>query len=316
MIYELRSTSWPCVTGVLRLRFKAESVLPNTETRKRGARVATAPLLICLLAFCLTLSSAHAFPAAPHHILHGTVRDEHGAPLSLTSAQVFLETSNGISLTCRVSPGAQPGENYRLIVPVDSFTTPDPFKSTALRPTTPFRLKVKIDNTTYLPIEMAGNPASLGEPAGSTLINLTLGVDSIGDGLPDAWKNLVIAMLGGGLTLADITPNGIAPNGMTYYANYIAGTYAWDPQDALKLSVVGHADQGPIVQFFGVAGHTYSIQGTTNLVNWAPMTIRAPGNTSDPGGQTLYNPSSQVVATEIVLAPGQPKAMFFRIRVH
>jgi hypothetical protein len=107
-----------------------------------------------------------------------------------------------------VSPDIQPGENYRLIVPMDSLSAIDPYKPTALHPLVGFRLKVRIGETVYVPIEMAGNLSTLGQPAGETLANLTLGVDSDGDGIPDAWENLLIQMLGGGLTLASITPDG------------------------------------------------------------------------------------------------------------
>ena len=268
-----------------------------------------------VLALALELLPVHAFPPAPHHIIHGTVRDEMGEPLSLASAQVFLETTNGVVITCQVSPEIRPGENYRLIVPMDSITSTDLYKPTALTKSMPFRMKVKIGQTIYLPLEMTGNLIALGAPGGETLLNLTLGVDSDGDGLPDAWENLIIQMLGGGLNLSSINPNGIAPNGMTYMANYIAGTYAWDPEDALKLSFIRRPGQGPVVQFYGVAGRTYSVLATTNLVNWSTMTIRVPPGTSDPGAQSYHNPTSQILETEVILAPGQTNNMMYRVRV-
>jgi hypothetical protein len=282
------------------------------------------PVLVVLLAVGACFSwCARAFPPAPPHVIHGLVRDEYGEPLSLSSAQVFLETTNGLAITCQISPDVQPGENYRLIVPMDSLTTLDLYKATALRPNIPFRLKVKIGKTVYLPIEMAGNLASLGLPAGETLINLTLGVDSDGDGIPDAWENLLIQMLGGGLTLADINPNGDNDHdGISNYQEYLAGTYAWDPADGtategLKLGLVRRGGQGPVVQFFGTAGRTYSVHGTTNLTTWTTMSIRVPaGNTNVPGSQQYSNAVSQIIEAEVLLGPVEPKTMFFRVRVN
>jgi hypothetical protein len=207
---------------------------------------------------------------------------------------------------------------------MDSLTTTDPYKTTALRPNIPFRLKVKIGQTVYLPIEMAGNLASLGLPAGETLINLTLGVDSDGDGIPDAWENLLIQMLGGGLTLADINPNGDNDrDGTSNYQEYIAGTYAWDPADGaattegLKLGLVRRSGQGPVVQFFGTAGRIYSVLGTTNLSTWTTMSIRVPpGNTNAPAAQQYSNGVSQILELEMLLPAPAPKAMFFRVRVN
>jgi hypothetical protein len=269
--------------------------------------------LILLLA---TIVSALAFPPAPHHVIHGLVRDEVGDPLSLANAQVFLETTNGVSVSCEVAPSIEPGENYRLIVPMDSFTAADPYKVAALRTSVPFRLKVKIGETIYVPVEMAGNLAALGQPGGETLINLTLGVDSDGDGLPDAWEYALIQMLGGGLTLLNINPNGDNDgDGQSNMAEYIAGTYAFDPQDGLKLSMVRRNGQGPTIQFFGIAGRTYSIQGTTNLVNWSNQTLRVPaGNTNAPGAAEHYCAASGIVETEVLLPTG-PTRMFFRVRV-
>lgn len=277
------------------------------------------PFAVTFTFLLLAVASVWAFPPAPHHVIHGVVRDEYGEPLSLSTAEVFLETTNGITVACEVSPDIQPGENYRLIVPMDSLTAPDAYKSTALYSSVKFRLKVLIGTTVYVPIEMAGNLSTLGQPGGETLINLTLGVDSDGDGIPDAWENLLIQMLGGGLTLADITPNGDNDHdGFSNYQEYLAGTYPWDAADSpgggLRLGIVRRNGQGPVMQFFGVAGQTYSVQGTTNLTSWSAVSIRVPpGDINAPVVQQYLNPSSQIIEIEVVLPPSQPKAMFFRV---
>jgi len=260
---------------------------------------------------------ADAFPPSPPHIIHGMVRDEAGSPLSIASAQVVLETTNGLSLSCQVQPGIQPGENYRLIVPMDAGVAADAYKPGALRATIPFRLKVKIGATTYLPIEMAGNTASLGQPAGSTLLNLTLGVDSDGDGLPDAWELALIQMLGGGRTLQDINPNGDADgDGISNYNEYISGTYAFDPADGLKLSLVRRPGQGPVVQWFAIGGRTYTLRGTTNMVNWTQLSFRVPPGASDSVPvQEYYAVGEQITEAEVILPGDVPPALFFRIQV-
>jgi len=250
------------------------------------------------------------------------VRDEYGEPLSLATAQVFLETTNGIAIACEISPNIVPGENYRLTVPMDSLTALDLYKPTALYSAVSFQIKVKIGATVYLPLEMAGNLASLGQPAGETLINLTLGVDSDGDGLPDAWENLLIQMLGGGLTLASINPNGDNDgDGLSNYQEYLAGTYAWDPDDGpsdgLRLGFIRRSGQGPVVQFYGIAGRTYSVLGTTNLTTWTTMSIRVPpGDANATPMPEYFNPASQIVELEVLLSVPQPAAMFFRVRVN
>jgi hypothetical protein len=280
---------------------------------------------LLLLGIFLTVAGAwraQAFPPAPHHAIHGTVRDEYGQPLSLATAQVILETTNGISIVCQVSPDIQPGENYRLIVPMDSLTALDRYKATALYPAVAFRLKVRIGGTVYVPIEMAGNLSSLGQPAGETQANLTLGVDSDGDGIPDAWEELLIQMLGGGFTLASITPSGDNDgDGVSNYQEYLAGTYPWDPTDGTppdgpRLGIVRRNGQGPILQFFGAAGRTYSVLGTTNLTTWTPMSIRVPPGAAGGGGSIEYrSQASGIIEVEVLVPVPEPKAMFFRVRV-
>ena len=274
-----------------------------------------APQLLGLLLLATTclLLPAHAFPPTPHHVIHGTVRDEVGDPLSLSLAQVFLETTNGVTITCSVQPDVLPGENYRLVVPMDSGAAADPYKPIALRATTPFRLKVKIGTTTYLPLEMAGNLANLGKPSASTLLNLTLGVDSDGDGLPDAWEYALIQMLGGGLTLADITPNGDADgDGISNYNEYVAGTYAFDPQDGLRLSLVGGTTAAPLLEFLAIGGRTYSLYASTNLQSWTAVQFRIPAN--GPGAALMPSyPATGVglLRVEPALPAGVPTTSYF-----
>ncbi len=293
--------------------------LPVLSRGRRATRPAPGRLAFMVGFLFLARSLVDAFPPAPHHVIHGTVRDEYGAPLSLSNAEVFLETTNGVRVTCSVAPEIQTGENYRLIVPMDSLSALDPYKATALPPTVRFRIKVRIGPTVYVPIEMAGNLSTLGQPAAETMVNLTLGTDSDGDGLPDAWENLLSQMLGGGLGLADITPNGDNDHdGISNSAEYLAGTYAWDSTDApgrgLKLGIVRRGGQGPVLQFFGVAGRSYSVFGTTNLTSWSAVSVRVPpGDINAPVVSQYANPSSQIVEVEVVLPPTQPTAMFFRV---
>src|ERR1051326_1374827 len=139
-----------------------------------------------LLGVLLCCSPARAFPPAPPHRLYGLVRDQWGNPINVTGAQVFLETTNGPGVTVALAPRVEPGINYELLVPMDAGLTAD-VKPTALKPAFPFRLRVKIGQTTFLPIEMAMTAPRIGQPAQATRLDLTLGEDSDGDGLPDAW---------------------------------------------------------------------------------------------------------------------------------
>ena len=144
--------------------------------------------------------SALAYPPAPHHLLNGMVRDELGNPLTIESAEIIFEAASGVRIQSQVSPGLKPGLNYELEVPLDSGITQDLYKPTALHPTAPFKIWVIVDGMVYLPIEMRGDFSQLGLPSETTRLDLTLGEDADGDGLPDAWERALLAQSGGDLS--------------------------------------------------------------------------------------------------------------------
>src|SRR5262245_25342147 len=160
-------------------------------------RMGEGTLLTVVAAGLLSLlSGSQAFPPPPSHSIYGQVRDEYGVPLSVTNGLIVFEAPNAEPIISSIDPRLEPGINYRLNLSMDSGSAPDLYKVTALQPNVPFRLRVKIGNVTYLPMEMVANYATLGQPAESTRIGLTRGVDADGDGLPDAWQQLLIALLG------------------------------------------------------------------------------------------------------------------------
>lgn len=235
----------------------------------RGWGLAGAATLVCL-------GVAHAFPPAPSHLIYGMVRGELGDPITATNATVVLTTSAGTTLETALVPNQSPGQNYRLVIPMDSGITADAYKPTALRPTVPFQLSVTIGNTSYLPIEMSGNLWSLGQPAGETRLDLTLGEDTDGDGLPDAWERAILALLGGG-DLSDINPGDDSDgDGLSNLNEYIAGTYAFDPEDGYSLGIVEVNGDQPVLEFTAIKGRSYSIIGSSDLKTWSKVSFNIP----------------------------------------
>ena len=258
---------------------------------------------------------AQAFPPAPHHLIYGMVRGELGDPINVNNAEVILTTSAGVVITTTLIPDLAPGVNYRLSVPMDSGLTSDPYKPTALQPTVPFRLSVKIGTTTYLPIEMIGDFKNLGQPAGETRLDLTLGEDSDGDGLPDAWERAIIAMLGGGLTLADIGPGDDSDHdGMSNLDEYLAGTYAFDPADGYKLNIVGVNGGRPVLEFTAIRGRTYAVLASTDLQNWAPVAFKIPAEGANaPVRQSYQATDVRVLRVEAEPGAGGQATGFFKL---
>jgi hypothetical protein len=251
---------------------------------------------------------ARAFPPAPHHVIFGLVRTEIGDPLTDTDATIYLETPNGLKIQSKISPGIDVAANYRIVVPMDAGLTPDLYRRTALLQASGFRIKVIIQNKVYVPIEMTGNLAALGQPGGSTRIDLTLGEDADGDGLPDAWERAMIAALGLNVTPADFRPGDLAPNKMTYYQNYIAGTYPFDPQDEFKLQLAGNSQLGaPLLEASTISGRTYTLFGSSDVTTWTPLTFKLADGIERP----FYTAAdSQLIQFEVVQPAGKPSQFF------
>jgi len=273
-------------------------------------------IILAAVLACLTATSIFAFPPAPHHLIYGLVRDEFGNPISSPTAQVILETATGVQIISKVVPDLEPGVNYKLTVPIDGGLTADAYKPTALKPLVSFRIKVKIDETTYLPIEMVADFSKLGKPAQKTRLNLTLGEDSDGDGLPDAWERLLIAASGQNLTLQDIRPgDDFDGDGISNLNEYLAGTYAFDPQDGFRLDIIGVQEGKPQLEFIVIQGRTYTLLASADLKTWTPIEFRIPADGPAAASQASYRATDvHVLRVEPVLGGAQPAANYFKIQ--
>ena len=260
----------------------------------------------------LLTTAALAFPPAPFHRVTGMVRNEMGDPLNMTNAVVLMETQTGVRVKTSVVPNLGPGRNYALSVPMDAGVTPDNYKATALRTMASFRMKVVIGGVTYLPLETAVNTASLGRPAAVTTLDLTLGEDSDGDGLPDAWERALLEMLGRGGTLRDIRPGDDSDgDGISNLNEYRAGTYAFDPQDGFRLDVVGTRDERMVLEFLAIPGRRYEFVSGGDLTSWKPIRFRLPTDPADSANRTEWMATkTQLIRVEAIPSGEEGQAFF------
>jgi hypothetical protein len=264
--------------------------------------------LVLLLAGAIQSGPVRAYPPAPFHLFYGTLRDEYGTPLNTVEAEVILETSSGVRVKTAVNPGIEPGANYRLEVPMDAGLMAAPYQPTALRPFVPFRVKVRIGRTTYLPIESAGDYTSLGQPGLRTRLNLTLGEDANGDGLPDAWQRLI------NVDISQVKPDADAGNGLTYLQTYYAGTYAVDPKNGFVLNLISLTGDAPLLEFLAVTGRTYTLVGSADLTTWNPLTFRLPAEGAKAVTRASYQTDSvKTVRVEVVNSDPHPPPTYFRL---
>lgn len=235
-------------------------------------RVGSPILWVAFMSACLITNSVQAYPPAPHHLFYGVVRDELGNPLPAEDAVVIFESASVAQVTTQVEGGLAPGTNYRLEVPMDAGITAERYKPSAMRPNVPFVLRVQIGRRVYLPIELVGDLSEMGEPGKSTRLDLTLGEDSDGDGLPDAWERQLIQSLDELTSLSDVNAGDDSDgDGLSNLDEYISGNYAYDDKDGFSLKLKRVDEGKAVLEFLALRGRSYRVVSSNDLENWLPV---------------------------------------------
>jgi len=267
-----------------------------------------------ILLIALSPAVALAYPPAPQHTLFGLVRDELGRPLKTGSGTVIVSHAAGEIVRAPVEVMAEAGYNYLVRIPVDQGVMAGLYTPTALLPASPFTLRVLIDGTSYVPLQVSRVQPNIGQPGERTRLDLTLGVDSDNDGLPDAWERALIAASEGRLgSLADILPgDDIDGDGLSNLQEYLLGTYALDRADGLALEIVDVSGGRARLRFGATVGRTYTIRTSTDLSTWTPTSFSL--TVSGEFNLTSYS-SREVTAVEawVSLPPGG--SAFYRLYV-
>ena len=238
---------------------------------------------LCLLT--LVAGLAQAYPPAPAHRIYGMVRTEQGAPLIALQGVVILYRGTQEVARGFTDPSLGAGINYELNVSMDAGLFGSLYQPDAVIAGTAFTIKVFISGVAYIPIEMsAENSHTLGQPGESTRLNLSLGIDSDGDGLSDAWEQSLIASdtTGKLRTLADITSGGdIDGDGLTNLQEQILGASPNNASDGLKLEVVEVVAGQAHVRFVSTKGRTFGIKASDDFRTWVnvPFALESGGTT-------------------------------------
>jgi hypothetical protein len=198
-----------------------------------------------------------------------------------------------------------PGINYSLSVPMDSAVTSQLYDVTVMRPLLPFTIRVVIDGVNYVPMQIAGAASAfwrsrinsvnspgissqgsnwaVGLPAGKLRLDLTLGVDSNNDGLPDEWQwDVVNSDTTGRLTdFSQVDPNAdFSGNGMTNMGKFLTGVYALEALDGLHFEIDSITNGIAKLHFQAITGRTYHIVSSDDLKTWTnpqPFSVSSDG---------------------------------------
>ena len=134
-----------------------------------------------------TSSTLQAFPPAPYYTLYGMVRDQVGQTLNVDGATLIL-LKGGTEIGRTPISNLQLDQNYELNIRIDanrSGTTI--YSEKALLAQGTFSLVVEMNGSLFYPIEVAGT-LTAGKGGERVRLDLNLGEDTDGDGLPDIWE--------------------------------------------------------------------------------------------------------------------------------
>jgi hypothetical protein len=258
-----------------------------------------------------------AFPPAPHHVLFGVVRDQVGATLTAEGAEVILLRDSVEIGRTPVFTDLRVDSNYELNISIDqNRSSTRTYSDQAVFAQGLFSLAVIMNGETFYPIEASG-ALRAGQGGERVRLDLNLGADANGDGLPDAWQEWMLYQSGRrpGTVEWDIgliTRNGdFDGDGTSNYLEYLAGTFASDAAERFELIITGRSESLVSFEFFAITGKVYTIEESSDLKTWAVV----PMSTTLAGPASTYFKATAVDILPAYVATTPGELRFYRITV-
>lgn len=232
-----------------------------------------------IFALVLLMSSLdlRAFPPSPYYTIFGIVRDQVGQTLNVEGAQIVLLKGSEEVGRAPITTGIRLDQNYEISIRIDanrSGTTL--YSSAAIAANAPYSLAVEMNGEWFYPIEVAGN-LTTGKGGERVRLDLNLGEDADGDGLPDIWEQWQLYQAGhlpgaNGWDISLIDHNGdFDHDGLSNWLEYVAGTFAGDATERFDLKIKEKTDNQVRLEFFAITGKVYTIERSTNVQGWTSV---------------------------------------------
>lgn len=292
---------------------------PVSLVKSPGRLAGTLALLLALW----PVAGGQAFPPAPHFTVFGDVRDQYGNLISAESASVVLYKGGVEMMRVPLTEVAGRDYNYQLRIRIDMLRdSTAAYSSKALSPGTIVTLGIETGGLVYYPIEMSSPPA-VGLPSGRQRLNLTLGVDSDKDGLPDAWEESQLHQGGiapgpDGWDLSLIDKAGdFDHDGVSNYAEYLAGTYAADASSTIDLKIKEKLATAARLEFYAIRGRSYTLQSSPDLKTWtaADFSLSAPDAVPAGTSQSTLTATTTGVTSIYTATSTTAGAAWYRLQI-
>lgn len=273
--------------------------------------------IISLFVLAALAPVAAAFPPAPYYTIYGMVRDENGNSLRVNGSRVVFYKDGVEFLSETIKDGEILDQNYQIRLRMDMLRNgTQSYNALANSTGTPFTLGIVLHDVVYYPIEISST-LQVGKPGERLRLDLTLGVDSDEDGIPDAWEESQLHAAGirpgeNGWDLSLITRDGdFDGDGISNWDEYIAGTYATDSSDYFKVEISAKFPESARLSFYSIYGKTYSLETSTDLKTWAPASVYLsnPNIDEDPAVTNPGAPSFEEYPTDTFNSYAPPAPM-------
>lgn len=221
-------------------------------------------VLILLLLGSLFSGQRSAFAGMPQPmiILYGQARDPFGWPYA-RGADVILRAGTNEIVRHTIAGSLAPGVNFALHVPIDDGRTLRSYVYYALTTGAVFSVVVQ-DGLGEHPILEHGTLPSIPRPGDIVHVNITAGLDSDGDGIPDEWEWELIRWAANPMfrSLADVRPeDDYDGDGRSNGDEYRAGTFAFLDYDFFSAEKFQKAANGRYaIAWLSTPGKVYRIE--------------------------------------------------------
>lgn len=272
-----------------------------------------------LVLFLTAVSPLHAFPPAPYYTLYGTVRDQVGQTLTAEGAVLILLKGGEEIGRTPINSALQLDQNYELQIRIDHNRSGTTFYSDkAVAALGLFSLVVQMNGVLFYPIEVSGN-LTAGKGGERVRLDLNLGEDLDGDGLPDTWEQWQLYQAGyfpdanGNWPINLITRNGdFDGDGSSNLVEYIAGTFAGDATEKFALEIKQKLPASVRFEFYGITGKSYTIERSVDAKTWVqiPFSIATPA-----AGAISYTATGVGILSAYTTPLADTTKEFFRLSV-
>jgi hypothetical protein len=275
-------------------------------------------LLLLAVCWLILIPQARAFPPAPYYTLYGLVRDQVGQTITAEGAEIIL-LKDGVEVgRTPITPGLQLEQNYELTIRLDQVRAGTTlYSQKAVAAGGQFSLVVLMNYTLFYPIEVSGT-LTAGGGAERNRLDLTLGSDEDGDGLPDSWESWQLYQAGlfadgdGNWDLSLIDALGdLDGDGQSNGFEYIAGTFAGDATEIFSLAIKEKSAGSVRLEFYAITNKAYTIERSADMQTWSRLSFA----TTPSGRSATSFIASEVGLVSAYATPASEAKEFYRLTV-